>query len=717
MDIITPVDLVGLLISLAALLTGVLLMFLRRQKGIGTLSTLAYALCLGLGAIAWFVLSRISAPKAMDVLKVMLGFFTGYLPAFVFTYVLEYTTQNRRISYWILVAPALIPVVLLGLFAARQVPGFIISGVGYWNALTITPLDAWEWSMPVYATGLLAGSVALLVNAYVSYMRPLKAWRLVPLLGSMLAAILLVGVRFTGLVPFVSEYDLLLAGFTAIGVAILYANANPNQLNLYQLQRAEIFDGYDDGLIVINEKDQMIDMNPAAEQLVGTTIQDSFGKPVGEVLANWNSVADFGDRAEIEFRGSFFLNQERHYLNVRVKKRRGGQGKIITLRDITERRGANEARQLAREEMFNLLQSFFNLANSSQTSSAFFRDVLFQIAFTFHIESGAICLMEPGPEEGKPRFVPMARHGAFAEDEQSLVHLHKALNMAGLTLENKEIKVIPDVKQIPRLAELIPAWDHLSVLVAPLLFDEQFLGCLMLARPQANSFKSDEVARLNIVAEELASFIYFDRQKKSDIALKERLRIVGDLHDSITQKLVVLLRNAETVQIRQETGVPQDINKELKQISGDARQTLREMRLFLHELRPVDMKKYGLVAALHQRIESVEGRADIQARLLIDGEINLPEEKEIEVYYIVEEALNNIIKHAGATSVLITMTRKKRFIQVDLVDNGCGFDPAVVGTGGLGLKNMQERARRIEGKLKLTSYPGNGTKISLRIPV
>jgi signal transduction histidine kinase len=172
----------------------------------------------------------------------------------------------------------------------------------------------------------------------------------------------------------------------------------------------------------------------------------------------------------------------------------------------------------------------------------------------------------------------------------------------------------------------------------------------------------------------------------------------------------------EAVKLGLESGAPVDENRMVERISDNARQALREMRLFLYELEPVDIEKDGLVSTLHQRLASVEGRSDIQARMIADSEILLSAEKETEIYYIVEEALNNILKHANAKSVLVKLKQRKESIYLEIVDNGCGFDPDKIKLGGKGLGNIKERAKRIKGKLKIASSPEYGTKITLVVP-
>jgi signal transduction histidine kinase len=139
------------------------------------------------------------------------------------------------------------------------------------------------------------------------------------------------------------------------------------------------------------------------------------------------------------------------------------------------------------------------------------------------------------------------------------------------------------------------------------------------------------------------------------------------------------------------------------------------MRLFLYELQPVDLEREGLVSILNQRLAAVEGRADIKARLLADEKISLPLPKEVALYFIAQEALNNVLRHAYAKSVTVCLKQKKGNILLEIEDDGTGFDTLHPNHGGMGLKNMRERIAQVSGKLRITSTPGKGTKVSVSV--
>ena len=139
------------------------------------------------------------------------------------------------------------------------------------------------------------------------------------------------------------------------------------------------------------------------------------------------------------------------------------------------------------------------------------------------------------------------------------------------------------------------------------------------------------------------------------------------------------------------------------------------MRLFLYEMQPMDLAKEGLASVLHHRLAAVEGRADVKARLLTDENISLSKDKEVALYYISQEALNNILRHAHAKSISVTLKQTRQNVVLEIVDDGRGFDPQKVDRGGMGLHNMKERASQVNGKFKIVSKPGNGTKIIVTV--
>ena len=117
-------------------------------------------------------------------------------------------------------------------------------------------------------------------------------------------------------------------------------------------------------------------------------------------------------------------------------------------------------------------------------------------------------------------------------------------------------------------------------------------------------------------------------------------------------------------------------------------------------------------------MNTVECRAGIEASLVVDGNVYLQPQVEQEIYQIAIEALNNSLKHSEATSIDVILRKGVEHIQLEIRDNGHGFDPAAdITSGGLGLESMRDRAQLLGGDLFITSAMGQGTLVRLDAPL
>jgi signal transduction histidine kinase/ligand-binding sensor domain-containing protein len=196
----------------------------------------------------------------------------------------------------------------------------------------------------------------------------------------------------------------------------------------------------------------------------------------------------------------------------------------------------------------------------------------------------------------------------------------------------------------------------------------------------------------------------------------ERSRLARELHDSVTQSLYSLTLFTEAARHMAEEDGNETIEQYIGQIGAIGLQALKEMRLLVFELQPAELEKEGLVPALRRRLEAVEGRAGVDARVVVDDFVILPGNIEQEFFRIAQEALNNALKHAAASSVVVYLRRENGSIEMEIVDDGVGFDPqSLPDRGGMGLKNIRERAERLGGAVDIRSNPGEGTRIKVTI--
>ena len=206
------------------------------------------------------------------------------------------------------------------------------------------------------------------------------------------------------------------------------------------------------------------------------------------------------------------------------------------------------------------------------------------------------------------------------------------------------------------------------------------------------------------------------RQKAEEMAvLQERQRLARDLHDSVTQSLYSLSLFSRAGREAAEDGDIDRLNHSLQELEHNTLHALREMRLLLYELRPADLEQEGLIQAVKLRLNTVERRVGLRLDVRLDELPEMSSGCEVELYHIIVEAMNNVVKHASATSLTLHLTQTNRLLHLHIVDDGQGFDPAHT-RGGLGLNNIRERVARLNGQLKIESSPGSGTRLEAVIP-
>jgi signal transduction histidine kinase len=204
----------------------------------------------------------------------------------------------------------------------------------------------------------------------------------------------------------------------------------------------------------------------------------------------------------------------------------------------------------------------------------------------------------------------------------------------------------------------------------------------------------------------------YTAQAEELAVLQERNRLARDVHDSVTQSIYSLTLLAEAGQRMIKSGDLQQVEGNQSRLGEIAQQALQEMRLLVYELRPQVLGSVGLMGALEQRLEAVERRAGIDARMLVDVEIEIPADLEVEVYHIAQEALNNALKHTKASEVVLSLRATEDNLTLEVEDNGQGYDPELARTkAGIGLTSIAERVDNIGGKLTIQSEQDVGTTV------
>jgi two-component system, sensor histidine kinase LadS len=272
---------------------------------------------------------------------------------------------------------------------------------------------------------------------------------------------------------------------------------------------------------------------------------------------------------------------------------------------------------------------------------------------------------------------------------------------------------------------------HLSILSMRSHGEFQFF-CSFLFPPLHLQDKVwlDIVLLVFVSAIYVAYFIQFIRLKKAherqrdfshsliDLQEKERKRIAAELHDSIAQNILII-KNSALIGLRS-TRSPLKMAKHLTEVSDYASQTLQDIRKISQNLRPVLLDRLGLTESLRHLAGTISSATSIQITVSIDQVDNLLNaEAEINIFRIVQESLNNIVKHSQATQAEINIKKEAKFIRILIKDNGKGMGAQhshIRTDEGMGLIVMAERIKMLEGTWQIQSTSGNGTSIQIEIP-
>ncbi len=291
--------------------------------------------------------------------------------------------------------------------------------------------------------------------------------------------------------------------------------------------------------------------------------------------------------------------------------------------------------------------------------------------------------------------------------------------LARWVIEHDELLILPDITPDPRLSVegTAPPRRYIGV---PMQASGQVVGVLAVLRETTQpSFGEEEVALLTSIADQVGAVVESTqlRERAEQAAvMEERQRLARDLHDSVTQSLYSVTLLAETGRRSVQAGNVENVAGYLARLGEVAQQALKEMRLLIYELRPPKLEREGLAGALQERLDAVEGRTGIEARLLVEAEVELPAAVEEAFYRIALEALNNVLKHAAATFVTVRICPDGERAELEIVDDGQGFDLNTVSDmGGMGLITMQERAEQLGGELTILSVPEEGTSIRVTV--
>jgi signal transduction histidine kinase len=210
--------------------------------------------------------------------------------------------------------------------------------------------------------------------------------------------------------------------------------------------------------------------------------------------------------------------------------------------------------------------------------------------------------------------------------------------------------------------------------------------------------------------------IYAERAEEVATA-QERSRLARELHDAVTQTVFSMNLTAEAARLACEES-PQKVPAMLERLQELGRDALGEMRSLVDELRPRSVAEVGLVRSLQKHLAMRKRRDGLAVRLEVSGEEQgQPAVKEA-LFRTVQEALNNVLRHAGVKEAAVELSFGGEEVSLRVRDAGRGFTPGAAASGeSFGLINMRERVEGLGGSFSLASAPGAGTTVEARVPL
>lgn len=462
-----------------------------------------------------------------------------------------------------------------------------------------------------------------------------------------------------------------------------------------------------EGLAVLDGGGRTVYVNPAGAELLGSTPMDVLGRPSPFAQLPVGTTTAHGD------------------LQIRVRPVPGTDSRTVHFR---VRRALRRERQVT---------AFANTAAAIARESTL-EIVLDRLAAEVRRATGmatcAVVLMDgPGEEiryvgrSGLPpdyveRFEAARRNGA------PMVTVEAFQTRRTVVARGIRERVLSDERWAPA-HDLVRDVDWDTFVAAPLVVRGRAIGALNGFHVAGHEPDAEDVRFLSVMADHAAIAVDNARMFASlqlRAAEHERARLARDLHDSVNQALFSLTMQARGIELGAARHADPDLAVQLTELRELAQSALREMRALIQFRRPAELRDEGLVRGLERLAAATSQRTGLPVRVLAPDE-SLPIDQFLEedLFRLIQEALNNVVKHAQATRAdVVLQATDDGSLVVEVVDDGTGVplesDPGAVAVavGGIGMATMRERAEHHGGRLEISRGPaGRGTRVRVVVPL
>lgn len=204
--------------------------------------------------------------------------------------------------------------------------------------------------------------------------------------------------------------------------------------------------------------------------------------------------------------------------------------------------------------------------------------------------------------------------------------------------------------------------------------------------------------------------------KEEDIIEKERKRIARDLHDTVSQEIFAAHMILSGLSQQATKFGPEKMQTQLQGVTAILETAQRDLRILLLHLRPVELEQKSLVEGIQSLLKELKEKSDLKVAFKFQV-VSLPKKIEEHIFRIVQELISNTLRHAQASCLDVYLYQTETELQLKVVDNGRGFEPADVDDLSYGLANIKERVEDMAGTLQLLTAPKQGLAVDIRIPL
>lgn len=490
--------------------------------------------------------------------------------------------------------------------------------------------------------------------------------------------------------------------FSITGFLFLLALQSARFIDIIPVARDRLIASLSDGMIVVDTKSRIIDINPAAASMLEVAAKSLIGKGLQDIMPQiyMRLVESPEHEAHTEFE---IGDNPKRYFDVLLsplydKDQTQQIGNLIVFRDITERKSDElKFQQLSR-------------AVEQSPTSIIITDTNGIITF---VNPFFTMLTGYAPSEAIGRNPNIIQSGQTPDETYQAMwkNLLAGRVWDGEFLNKKKSGELYWVHTV--MAPVLDVHGNIQSFIAV----QQDISERKLAE-QTLENRFLEIQNLNKDLREAQTRIV--EQQRTLATAQERQRLGRNLHDSVNQTIHSLMLFSETLVALLQNGETEQAIRAAERIQESGEQALKEVRLLVHEGQAVFMGGYtDLIQAIENRLNMVERRVGIQADFSYDLSAleRSPQEWMENLYWIILEGLNNSLKHSQASRVHVSIVDGENQITVEVKDNGTGFDPGATGGGGFGMRSMQERAEILGGVISVESSPGQGTRVKCVVEI